>query len=814
MSSNIEQAVEYAKRALVFDQRNQFDAAIIFYKEAAEALLRARNVDNVTLGHLEGKITEYIERAETLLQNAKASNANNAVDGAASDCEKAYFMLSQALDVDEAGEKEEAVDLYAQAVELCLKARKSTKDPALLKKLQNNAAMALERAEKLKGLNTPVSPPKVETAPVSDAMKSVSIGSPVSSRGNLHRGFSKHLQVVGGEGYTKQEIETLRSTSVINSRTYVPFMDVDLKERFAFPLPFTDKDGLLSLSPKQKSKLARWARPEEFCSSTPKLIEVINPFSIKQTVVSDCSFVASLAITALYERRFRQRVITSIIYPKNKAGEPVYNPCGKYMIKLKLNGVSRKVVIDDLLPLDRHGELLCSFSSCRNELWVSLLEKAYMKVMGGYDFPGSNSNIDLHALTGWIPERMAIRLGEKGFDETAAFDKIFERFHAGDVLVTLATGFLNKEEEERTGLVATHAYALLDIRKVKGVKLLQLKNPWSHVRWKGNYSELDLNHWTPDLREALKFDPDSAANFDNGVFWIDYESVLRFYDVFYLSWNPSLFKYTFSTHETWRREVGPAKDHFTLASNPQFSLELKGGSAGAVWVLLTRHITDVADFKDNREYITLTVYKNGGRKMYYPDTPKPFIRGACINSPHYLAKILVGSDVSGDDRKFTLVMSQYEKTTTTHYTLRAYSTLPFDMRKISSEALYRVKQDVTGLWKGLSAGGCGNHRETYPNNPRYQLSVEGGQGTPLLLELKGPKEYSVGMDILPVEVAAEGGFPRRNSGAFRSGYVYLEVENLPPGTYHVVVSTYLPGQEGPYILTCHSASPVKLARVN
>ena len=89
-----------------------------------------------------------------------------------------------------------------------------------------------------------------------------------------------------------------------------------------------------------------------------------------------------------------------------------------------------------------------------------------------------------------------------------------DRHSRGDVLVTVATGELSDAEAERTGLVPTHAYAVLNVRVVMNKRLFLL------------------------LIVLL------------GIFWIDIDFALRaFFDVFYLNWNPSLFKYTYCTHE-------------------------------------------------------------------------------------------------------------------------------------------------------------------------------------------------------------------------------------------------------------------------
>uniref|UniRef100_A0A3Q3J2E1 Calpain catalytic domain-containing protein n=1 Tax=Monopterus albus TaxID=43700 RepID=A0A3Q3J2E1_MONAL len=765
-------AVKFARTAVTYDQKGKFNEALFYYKEAAQALIYAGMAGSKLEG-IQDKVNEYLDRVQALHNAVQAEKSDPLKSRQQVDLERAHFLVTQAFEEDEKGNDDEAIELYTQAVELCIKTSNETSDQALQTKLKQLAHQALDRTG------------PSGTKPSSGG----SSGGPVRQFFPLGPDFTLHdrpqptravqSSEPQGQRYTSEEIEVLSGTAV---------------------------EGFPQVA---KAIFSRWVRPDEICNN-PTMIMSVSSFSIKQTVVSDCSFVASLAISAAYERRYNKKLITSIIYPQNRRGEPEYNPCGKYMVKLHINGVPRKVIIDDFLPVDRNGELLCSYSSNRNELWVSLIEKAYMKVMGGYDFPGSNSNIDLHALTGWIPERIAMHSDNQSFSKDDTFRMLFQRFHRGDVLITTATGVMTEEEGERWGLVPTHAYAALDIREYKGMRFLQLKNPWSHLRWKGRYSERDEKNWTPELLKYLNFDPKTAQKFDNGVFWITWEDLCQYYDVIYLSWNPALFKESSCIHSSWDGKQGPVKDVYSLANNPQYKLEVQCPAGGAaVWVLLTRHITDKDDFAQNREFITLVVYKTDGKKVYYPADPPPYIDGIRINSPHYLTKMKL---TSAGTHTFTLVVSQYEKQNTINYTLRVYSGCKFTFSKIPNPFTHTKR--INGQWKGLSAGGCGNYKDSYKHNPIYQVNLE--RPGPLLVELRGSRQYSVGFEMMTVSTVGDPGpaaFQKKSSGDYRCGFSYMEVDHVPAGIYNVIPTTFLPKQEGPFFLDFGSTLPLKVSQL-
>ena len=60
--------------------------------------------------------------------------------------------------------------------------------------------------------------------------------------------------------------------------------------------------------------------------------------------------------------------------------------------------------------------------------------------MCSYDFPGSNSGIDMFALTGWIPEQF--RTDDNDFDEKRLWERMLSASKYGDCLLTVATGEL------------------------------------------------------------------------------------------------------------------------------------------------------------------------------------------------------------------------------------------------------------------------------------------------------------------------------------------------------------------------------------
>ena len=180
---------------------------------------------------------------------------------------------------------------------------------------------------------------------------------------------------------TQEEKEIIKINSVINGKIYVPFVPQDASWAALYSPGgelWTDPNGLLALSKKQAGRFKEWRRCDHVVPN-PVIFHQVSPRNVTQTCVSDCSFVSAMILSAGFERKFNKKLITCSIFPQEN-GKPVINPSGKYCIRLHINGCWRRILIDTHLPYGSHDRKLCSYSADHSELWVSLIEKAYMKV--------------------------------------------------------------------------------------------------------------------------------------------------------------------------------------------------------------------------------------------------------------------------------------------------------------------------------------------------------------------------------------------------------------------------------------------------
>lgn len=62
----------------------------------------------------------------------------------------------------------------------------------------------------------------------------------------------------------------------------------------------------------------------------------------------------------------------------------MYNPSGKYIIKIFMANEWRYITIDDKIPVDQNDNCLLVSSSSVREIWPLLLHKAVLKIRSFY----------------------------------------------------------------------------------------------------------------------------------------------------------------------------------------------------------------------------------------------------------------------------------------------------------------------------------------------------------------------------------------------------------------------------------------------
>lgn len=477
------------------------------------------------------------------------------------------------------------------------------------------------------------------------------------------------------------------------------------------------------------------------------------------------------------------------MYPcESDPHEPILSPSGKYIFSFYFNGAFRKVVIDDRLPSSKTARSLHVID--RNNphfLWPALVEKAYLKVRGGYDFPGSNSGTDLWVLTGWIPEQVFLHNDDSTADDI--WGRLYRPFSYGDVVLTIGTGNLTEVEQQELGLVSEHDYAILDMKEIGGRRQFLLKNPWAGA--------------APKLLQSSGTQDNNAPSLSPGVFWMDCEQVLQNFENLYLNWNPGLFKYREDIHFTWDLSQGR-----TLAGcfvrNPQFSIHSETG--GTVWLLLGKHFkTDHHHYLKNQGgdlgFISLYIFEANGKRVSLSDGA--LHRGPYVDSPNTLMRL----DMPPETTYTVVVSEQSLPASSQNFTLSAFSTSPVSLATSLDKHLCLSK--ANGSWAELSAGGNAESAQ-YSSNPQFSLQVSEKTDLSILLETNDAELathvklfWSHGQRISRArsrDIIAD-------SGDYRRGCALAETRSLEKGIYTIVCSTFAPNQIGRFTLWISSAFP-------
>lgn len=332
-------------------------------------------------------------------------------------CKRRSLICLQRLEssVDLASSQERALELTIQAAELCMRALKLEVNKKEKAAWSSRCKWLLNQAEDIKLQS------KKDKIAIASDLGPLSL--PIhekertsTSPGKAVKTLSEPLSI--RHQSNAEQIIVLRA-SKLNGSTFPPWKDPPSSDQFRNEDGGVFEDSAdLGLSQQQAELLAGWYRPNQALpppawptgvgSNAGPSMRIDRRVDLVQDAATDCSVVASLCSGTARVERGHTGLLVNILYPyDHNESRPATSANGRYVLRMNFNGCYRRVTIDDRLPVSKSQHMLHVVDRADPSLlWPALVEKAYLKVRGGYGFPGSNPSTDLWIIVGWIPEHV------------------------------------------------------------------------------------------------------------------------------------------------------------------------------------------------------------------------------------------------------------------------------------------------------------------------------------------------------------------------------------------------------------------------
>ncbi|GAA5834962.1 hypothetical protein JCM11251_002073 [Rhodosporidiobolus azoricus] len=598
-----------------------------------------------------------------------------------------------------------------------------------------------------------------------------------------------------------------------------------------------------ALSSAQSARQCTWIRAPEVFQNAHMYDRTARGCDIVQDNVSDCSLIAALIVAAEHHAHIGSRLGISCLFPQDSDGLPTLSPTGQYTAKMLLNGTWRRVrydphhlvvivanrhlpdlydspppwccrfpsysaflaAIDDKLPVSAASDPMCAASRSRSQLWPSLVEKAYLRLMGGYEFVGSNSANDLYALSGWLPESVSLR---SGLRSEQTWTRISKGYNLGKCVLTLGTGKAPDEVLSQAGLVPSHNYAVVGLREQQGRREVVLINPWRTT------STLESDRWISGLRQALTDEEDAP-----GALVVDWESIATHFASIHLNWDPAVFDHFATVHVSTPASTATSSKH-RHAAQLRLRLDQEPLPSSQVWLFVARHS---ASPLQKGEFLGLSVLSSGqGDAADNTSRLKLDDASSMTDNLFFLYRFSPMPSVSTYD----MIISHEGAYPTFSFSLSAYSNTPLHLEDEPAPLTYSAS--IQGAWTGPSAGG--NHTcHTFLNNPQYCVRLTVPPGTSpeaaVAARLKGElsvtsetgKDSPINIKLIMADGKRVGDFNDRDVLAGSSTYNYgrdaLRKTGLSPGFYTLLVSSFTPYHLDQFTLSLKSSLPISVTPI-